>query len=164
MQPTQTPFLSVAPDDPHRRALRRRGKTRTPMCPSQNISERCESGGVFVHHTLPLTASKCQMNKNSFRDMAGRFYSPRRMARHPLAIGEHEPVSRPVPYRSDLALTGSIIVGGPNQSELCTVLSENPRFRVSDTAANLVKHPALPLPGAHFFCPPRRSPVTNVCP
>ena len=45
-----------------------------------------------------------------------------RFARDPLAIGEHEQASLPVPYRSDLALTGSIIVGGPNQSELCTVL------------------------------------------
>jgi hypothetical protein len=30
-------------------------------------------------------------------------------------------------------------------------------------AANLVKHPALPFPSAHFCCPPRRLPVTNVC-
>ena len=44
-----------------------------------------------------------------------------RVARHPLAI--HEPVSRPFPHRSDLALTGSIIVGGLNQSELWTVLA-----------------------------------------
>src|SRR5262249_53081293 len=87
-----------------------------------------------------------------------------RFARDPLAIGEHEQASLPVPYRSDLALTGSIIVGGrisPNCAQFC---SEKPRCRVRDTAANLVKHPALPLPGAHFCCPPRRSPVTNVCP
>jgi hypothetical protein len=90
-----------------------------PLSPSVDLSG---VNGLLAITPLHGTDSLGRAGESSPRAGCGTNF---RVA-HPLAIGEHEQASLPAPHRSGLAPTGPIIIGVPNQSELCTVSSRKP--------------------------------------